>query len=200
MWALLLSSFSSVQLESYHWGDIYSQGLFTLAGPKVQAQWLLQFSSVQFSCSVMSDSLRPHELQHSQASLSITNFRSSLKPTSIELVMPSSHLILCCPLLLLPPIPPSISLFQRVNSWHEVAKVLLSLYYLCRMLSIITGEHGLNFSYMCLVSCSAKDTRGTRVQISVQCSPDWRILTISADLILTTKLRETVMLSLVSVS
>ena len=43
-----------------------------------------------------------------QASLSITNSRSSLRLTSIESVMPSSHLILCRPLLLLPPIPPSI--------------------------------------------------------------------------------------------
>uniref|UniRef100_A0AC11EKY1 Uncharacterized protein n=1 Tax=Ovis aries TaxID=9940 RepID=A0AC11EKY1_SHEEP len=43
-----------------------------------------------------------------QASLSITNSRSSLRPTSFESVMPSSHLILCRPLLLLPPIPPSI--------------------------------------------------------------------------------------------
>ena len=43
-----------------------------------------------------------------QASLSITNFRSSPKLMCIESVMPSSHLILCCPLLLLPPIPPSI--------------------------------------------------------------------------------------------
>ena len=43
-----------------------------------------------------------------QASLSITNSRSSLRVTSIESVMPSSHLILCRPLLLLPPIPPSI--------------------------------------------------------------------------------------------
>ena len=59
-----------------------------------------------------------------QASPSITNSRSSLRLTSIESVMPSSHLILCCPLLLLPPIPPSISLFQWVNSSHEVAKVL----------------------------------------------------------------------------
>ena len=53
-----------------------------------------------------------------QASLSITNSRSSLKLTSIESVMPSSHLILYRPLLLLPPIPPSISLFQWVNSSH----------------------------------------------------------------------------------
>ena len=58
-----------------------------------------------------------------QASLSITNSRSSFKLMSIELVMPSNHLILCCPLLL-PSIPPSISLFQWVNSSHEVAKIL----------------------------------------------------------------------------
>ena len=48
-----------------------------------------------------------------QVSLSITNSRSSLKLTSIELVMPSSHLILCRPLLLLPPIPPSIRVFSK---------------------------------------------------------------------------------------
>ena len=59
-----------------------------------------------------------------QASLSITNSGSSLRLTSIESVMPSSHLILCRPLLLLPPIPPSISLFQWVSSSQEVAKVL----------------------------------------------------------------------------
>ena len=47
-----------------------------------------------------------------QASLSITNSRSSLRLTSIESVMPSSHLILCRPLLLLPPIPPSIRVFS----------------------------------------------------------------------------------------
>ena len=51
-----------------------------------------------------------------QVSLSINNTRSSLRLTSIESVMPSSHLILCHPLLLLPPTPPSISLFQWVNS------------------------------------------------------------------------------------
>ena len=59
-----------------------------------------------------------------QASLSITISRSSLKLMSIKSVMPSSHLILCGPLLLLPPILPSMSLFQWVNSSHEVAKVL----------------------------------------------------------------------------
>ena len=48
-----------------------------------------------------------------QASLSIINSRTSLKLTSIESVMPSSHLILCRPLLLLPPIPPSIRVFSN---------------------------------------------------------------------------------------
>ena len=54
-----------------------------------------------------------------QASLSITNSRSLLKLMSIESVMPSSHLILCCPLLLLPPIPPSIRVFSmsQIFSW-----------------------------------------------------------------------------------
>ena len=51
-----------------------------------------------------------------QASLSITNSRSSLRLTSIESVMPSSHLILCLPLLLLPPIPPSIRVFSNEST------------------------------------------------------------------------------------
>ena len=51
-----------------------------------------------------------------QASLSITNSRSSLKLMCIESVMPSSHLILCHPLLLLPPIPPSIRVFSNEST------------------------------------------------------------------------------------
>ena len=51
-----------------------------------------------------------------QASLSITNSRSSLRLTSIESVMPSSHLILCRPLLLLTPIPPSIRVFSNEST------------------------------------------------------------------------------------
>ena len=58
-----------------------------------------------------------------QASLSITNSQSSLKLTSIESVMPSSHFILCCPLLLLPPVPPSIRVFSSESTlcmrWPE---------------------------------------------------------------------------------
>ena len=52
-----------------------------------------------------------------QASLSITNSRSSLKLMSIESVMPSSHLILCRPLLLLPPIPPSVRVFSNETTF-----------------------------------------------------------------------------------
>ena len=51
-----------------------------------------------------------------QASLSITNSRSSLRLTSIESVMPSSHLILCRPLLLLPPVPPSNRVFSSEST------------------------------------------------------------------------------------
>ena len=53
-----------------------------------------------------------------QASLSITNFRSLPKPMSIKLVMPSSHLILCRPLLLLPPISPNIRVFSNESVLH----------------------------------------------------------------------------------
>ena len=87
--------------------------------------WFPWDGSVQFSCSVVSDFVIPL-ITARQASLSITNSQSLPKLMSIELVMPSSHLTLCHPLLLLPPIPPSIppSLFPCVNSSHEVANLL----------------------------------------------------------------------------
>ena len=62
-----------------------------------------------------------------QASLSITNSRSSPKLMCIEMVMPSSHLILCCPLLLLPPIPPSIRVFSNGISWPKYWSSSLSI-------------------------------------------------------------------------
>ena len=73
------------------------------------------FSSVQFSRSVVSNSATPWTAAR-QASLSITNSRSLLKPMSIKSVMPSRHLILCCPLLLLPPIPPSTRVFSNESA------------------------------------------------------------------------------------
>ena len=72
-------------------------------------QWIS--SVVQFSHSVMSDSVTPWNAA-CQASLSITNFQNLLKLMSIESVMPSNHLILCCPLLLPPSIFPSIRVFS----------------------------------------------------------------------------------------
>ena len=74
----------------------------------------IQFSSVQSLSHVQLFST-PSITAH-QASLSITNSQSSLKLMSIELVMPSSHLILCLPLLLLPPIPPSITVFSNEST------------------------------------------------------------------------------------
>ena len=57
-------------------------------------------------------------IAESQASLSITNSLSLLKLMPIQLVMPSSHLILCRPLLLLPPIPPSIRVCSNESALH----------------------------------------------------------------------------------
>ena len=63
----------------------------------------------------MSDSVTPWTAA-CQASLSITNSQSSPKPMCIGSVMPSNHLILCCPLLLLPPISPSIRVFSNESA------------------------------------------------------------------------------------
>ena len=72
--------------------------------------------SVQFSRSVESDSLRPHELQHAGLPCPSPCRRVCSNSISIELVMLSSHLILCRPLLLLPPIPPSIRVFSNEST------------------------------------------------------------------------------------
>ena len=72
----------------------------------------VQFSSVSKSCPTFCDPW----IAARQASLSITNSRSSLRLMSIESVMPSSHLVLCHPLLLLPPIPPSIRVFSNEST------------------------------------------------------------------------------------
>ena len=75
------------------------------------------YTSIQFSRSVVSDSVTPRTTVH-QASLSITNSQSPPKPISIALVMPSNHLILCRPLLLLPSIFPSIRVFSNESPLH----------------------------------------------------------------------------------
>ena len=70
---------------------------------------------VQFSRSVLSNSWRPHESQPVRPPC-LSSTPSSLRLTSIKSVMPSSHLILCCPLLLLPPISPSITVFSNEST------------------------------------------------------------------------------------
>ena len=81
----------------------------------------------KFSRSVVSDSLQPHELQHGRPPCPTgsppqsplwTNSQSPPKLMSIESVMPSNHLILCCPLLLLPSVFPSIRVFSNQSALH----------------------------------------------------------------------------------
>ena len=79
-------------------------------------EWGVQFSSVQLLSHVRL--FATPWIAARQASLSITNSRSSLRLTSIESVMPSIHLILCRPLLLLPAIPPSIRVFSSESTLH----------------------------------------------------------------------------------
>ena len=72
-----------------------------------------QFSSVAQSCSTLYE-----PMNRSTPGLPVHhNSRSSPRLTSIESVMPSSHLILCCPLFLLPPIPPSIRVFSNESTF-----------------------------------------------------------------------------------
>ena len=100
------------------------QCLMELWQNRLDCMWLrprVQFSSIQ-SLSRVRLFVTPGTAAH-QASLSITNSWSLPKTMSIESVMPSNHLILCRPLLLLPSIFPSIRVFTSQLS-HQVAKVL----------------------------------------------------------------------------
>ena len=107
--------------KSIKW-DGNAIGLFLIKDMVFKYFWEMQkltkyqFSSVQFSCSNMSDFLWPHESQHTRPPCPSPTPRVYSKLMSIESVMPSSHLILCCPLLLLPPIPPSIRVFSNEST------------------------------------------------------------------------------------
>ena len=72
--------------------------------------------SVQFSCSVVSDSLRPHEPQHVRPPCPSPTSRVHPKPCPLCRVMPSNHFILCRPLLLLSSIFPSIRVFSNESA------------------------------------------------------------------------------------
>ena len=75
------------------------------------------FLALLFSCQVMSDSVAPWTTAR-QASLTVTISRSLLKLMSVESVMPSNHLILCRPLLLLPSVFPSSRVFSSESALH----------------------------------------------------------------------------------
>ena len=104
-----------------HWAG----GLFTIeppGKPSLFSSWIIMdkvliFTSVQFTCSVVSDFATPWTAA-CQASLPITSSWSLLKRMSIKSVRPSSHLILCRPLLFLPPISPSIRVFLSESALH----------------------------------------------------------------------------------
>ena len=74
--------------------------------------WAIQFSSVTQSC----PTLQPHEVQHNRSPCRSPTPRVHPNPMSIKSVMPSSHIILCHPLLLLPPILPSIRVFSNESA------------------------------------------------------------------------------------
>ena len=105
---------------------------------------MLRFFSPQLDYQIRSDQSLSHVrlfvtpwIAARQASLSITNSQSSLRLMCIESVMPSSHLILCHPLLLLPPIPPSIRVFSNES---KAAKDCI-----CRI-----NQHNLAFNILCV--------------------------------------------------
>ena len=107
LWQFWRHLINKSSLEQNYWADI----LF-LFGKSLK---MVQFSSVQ-SLSRVRLFATPW-ITAQQASLSITNSRSLLKLMSIKSVMPSSHLILCHPLLL-PPIPPSTRVFSNKSTLH----------------------------------------------------------------------------------
>ena len=97
----------------FTWASLWSM-FFLSVYHSIKVPLYLQFNSVQ-SLSRVWLFVTPWITAH-QASLSITNSRRLLRLMSIESVMPSSHLILCRSLLLLPPIPPSIRVFSNEST------------------------------------------------------------------------------------
>ena len=93
---------------------VLAGGFFTAVPPGKPSGPLVQL--VQFSLSVVSNSSRPHESQHTRPPCPSPTPGVHSDSTSIESVMPSSHLILCRPLLLLLPIPSSIRVFSNEST------------------------------------------------------------------------------------
>ena len=107
-----------------------------LSETEIHTLRISQQRTVQFSCSVVSNFATPWTAAQ-QASLSITSSQSSLKLMSIELVMPSNHLILCHPLLLPPSIFPSI----RVFSYESALRIRWPKYWSFSFVISSSNEH-----------------------------------------------------------
>ena len=133
-WVVVPSSRGSSQPRDWTWVSCIAGRFFTISATKEALSGCsFQFRSVQFSHSVVSmtepcDRLTPWSIAR-QASLSITKSQSPPGTESIESVMPSNHLILRHPLLLLPSLFPSTTVFLNQSAdWchqsHQVAKVL----------------------------------------------------------------------------
>ena len=106
LYQMLMTGWAQAQVHLLYWFK------FSLR-PKMESSY-----SVQFSHSGRVRLFATPWIVAHQASLSITNPQSSLKFTFVESAMPSSHLILCRPLLLLSPIPPSIRVFSNESTPH----------------------------------------------------------------------------------
>ena len=108
-----------------------------------------------------------------QASLSISNSWSLLKLMSIESVMPSNHLILCHPLLLLPSIFPSIRVFSSDSAlcirWPKCCSLRLT-----RIYSLPTPKAGASSQVRCQQGCTP--SKGSRRQSFLASSSSWRLL------------------------
>ena len=111
-------SFSTMMNEMTHLFQYCQKRVILLLHPNHLPLFSKSLSSVQFSHSVVSNSLRPPWTAACQASLSITNSQSLLKLMPIQLVMPSNHIILCHPLLLLPSVFSSIRVFSNESFLH----------------------------------------------------------------------------------
>ena len=162
----------------------------------------VQFSSIQLLSHVWL-SATPW-IAACQASLSITNSQSSLRLTSIESVIPSNHLILCRPLLLLPPIPPSISVFSNESTllmrWPKYwsfsfsivpSKEILGLIFIMDWLDLLAVQGTLK-SLLQHHSSKASVLRGSALCIHIVRSPEallafgsfFRLILLLNDLIL----------------
>ena len=115
----------------------------------------LQFSSVQSLSRVRL--CHPHESQHTRPPCPSPT-PGVHSNTSIELVMPSSHLILCRPLFLLPPIPPSIGVFSNESTLCmellNILQIMVKMYVSCTSFQLFQS---------CLTLCDPMDCRPTRL-------------------------------------